>query len=252
MAQGLLRDKVGLVTGGSSGIGRAAARILAREGARVVVADVAVAGGEETAASIRSSGGDAMFVRADVAEPTAVDALVRHAVARYGRLDCALNNAGISGEVAPTADCSPEDWERVIRVNLLGVWFCMKYEIPQMLRNGGGAIVNTASISGLHGVRNQSAYSASKHGVIGLTKSAALEYGKVGIRVNALCPGWTVSGMTQKDEAHGTDPAFLSEYAVGRSASPDEIAETAVWLCSAHASFVNGHAMIVDGGRMAL
>ncbi len=218
----------------------------------MVVADVAVAGGEETAQSIRSSGGDAVFIRADVAEPADVDALIRQAVARYGRLDCALNNAGITGEPAPTADCPLEDWERVIRVNLLGVWLCMKYEIPQMLENGGGSIVNTSSISGLHGVRNQSAYSASKHGVIGLTKSAALEYGKAGIRVNALCPGWTVSGMTQKDEVHGTDPAFLSNYAVGRAGSPEEVAETAVWLCSEHASFVNGHAMIVDGGRMAL
>ncbi len=218
----------------------------------MVVADVAVAGGEETAQSIRSSGGDAVFIRADVAAPADVDALIRQTVARYGKLDCALNNAGITGELAPTADCQLEDWERVIRVNLLGVWLCMKYEIPQMLKNGGGSIVNTSSISGLHGVRNQSAYSASKHGVIGLTKSAALEYGKAGIRVNALCPGWTVSGMTQKDEVHGTDPAFLANYAVGRAGSPEEVAETAVWLCSDHASFVNGHAMIVDGGRMAL
>jgi len=248
----LLDNKIALVTGGSSGIGRAAAQIMAREGARVVVADIAQEGGEETAALIRRQGGEAAFVRADVADAAQVEALIRQTVALYGRLDCALNNAGISGDVAATADCTLEDWERVMRVNLFGVWYCMKFEIPQMLKSGGGAIVNTSSISGLHGVRNQAAYSASKHGVIGLTKTAALEYGKAGIRVNALCPGWTVSGMTRRKEAHDTDPAFLSNYAVGRAGTPEEVAEAAVWLCSDRASFINGHALIVDGGRMAL
>ncbi len=249
---GLLDNKVALVTGGSSGIGRAAAQIMAREGARVVVADIAQDGGEEIAALIRRNGREAVFIRADVAKAGDVEALIRQTVALYGRLDCALNNAGTSGNVAATADCTLEDWERVMRVNLFGVWYCMKYEIPQMLKSGGGAIVNTSSISGLHGVRNQAAYSASKHGVIGLTKTAALEYGKAGIRVNALCPGWTISGMTQKREVHDVDPAFLSNYAVGRAGTPEEVAESAVWLCSDRASFVNGHALIVDGGRMAL
>ncbi|MBM4275270.1 MAG: glucose 1-dehydrogenase [Deltaproteobacteria bacterium] len=249
---GLLEKKVALVTGGSSGIGRAAAQIMAREGARVVVADIAQAGGEEIAALIRGNGREAVFIRADMAEAGEVEALIRRTVALYGRLDCALNNAGIPGDVAATADCTLENWERVMRVNLFGVWYCMKYEIPQMLKSGGGAIVNTSSISGLHGVRHQAAYSASKHGVIGLTKTAALEYGKAGIRVNALCPGWTISGMTQKREVHDVDPAFLSNYAVGRAGTPEEVAESAVWLCSDRASFVNGHALIVDGGRMAL
>jgi NAD(P)-dependent dehydrogenase (short-subunit alcohol dehydrogenase family) len=248
----LLDNKVALVTGGSSGIGRAAAQIMAKEGARVVVADIAQDGGEETAVLIRRQGGEAGFVRADVAEASEVEALIQRTVTLYGRLDCALNNAGISGDVAATADCTLENWERVMRVNLFGVWYCMKYEIPQMLKSGGGAIVNTSSISGLHGVRHQAAYSASKHGVIGLTKTAALEYGKAGIRVNALCPGWTISGMTQKKEVHDVDPAFLSNYAVGRAGTPEEVAEAAVWLCSDRASFVNGHALIVDGGRMAL
>jgi NAD(P)-dependent dehydrogenase (short-subunit alcohol dehydrogenase family) len=249
---GLLDNKVALITGGSSGIGRAAAQIMAREGAQVVVADIAHESGEEVAASIRRKGGNAVFVRADVANAEEVEALIRQAVALYGRLDCALNNAGIAGDVAATADCTPENWERVMRINLFGVWYCMKYEIPEMLKIGGGAIVNTSSISGLHGVRHQAAYSASKHGVIGLTKTAALEYGKEGIRVNALCPGWTVSGMTRMKEVHDIDPAFLSNYAVGRAGTPEEVAESAVWLCSDRASFVNGHAMIVDGGRMAL
>jgi NAD(P)-dependent dehydrogenase (short-subunit alcohol dehydrogenase family) len=248
----LLDNKVALVTGGSSGIGRAAAQIMAREGARVVVADIAQDGGEETAALIRRQGGEAGFVRADVADAAEVEALIQRTVTLYGRLDCALNNAGISGDAAATANCTLENWERVMRVNLFGVWYCMKYEIPQMLKSGGGAIVNTSSISGLHGVRHQAAYSASKHGVIGLTKTAALEYGKAGIRVNALCPGWTISGMTQKKEVHDVDPAFLSNYAVGRAGTPEEVAEAAVWLCSDRASFVNGHALIVDGGRMAL
>jgi len=249
---GLLDNKVAIVTGGSSGIGRAAARIMAREGARVVIADIAQEGGEETAALIRRQNGEAVFIRADVGEVAEVEALIRQTVGLYGKLDCALNNAGISGEVAATADCTVENWERVLRVNLFGIWYCMKYEIPEMLKMGKGAIVNTSSISGLHGVRNQGAYSASKHGVIGLTKTAALEYGKMGIRVNALCPGWTTSGMTQRKEVHHTDPAFLSNYAVGRAGSPEEVAEAAVWLCSDRASFVNGHTLIVDGGRMAL
>ncbi len=249
---GLLDGKVSLITGGSSGIGRAAAQLMAREGARVVVADIAVDGGEETAAMIRGGGGEAVFIRTDVADPEDVEAVIRRTVESYGRLDCALNNAGISGDVASTADCTLENWERVLRVNLSGVWYCMKYEIPQMLKNGGGAIVNTSSISGLHGVRKQAPYSASKHGVIGLTKTAALEYGKAGIRVNALCPGWTVSGMTKEEAVHDIDPAFLSNYAVGRAGTPEESAEAAVWLCSDRASFVNGHIMIVDGGRMAI
>jgi NAD(P)-dependent dehydrogenase (short-subunit alcohol dehydrogenase family) len=248
----LLDNKVALVTGGSSGIGRAAAQIMAREGARVVVADIAQESGEETAALIRRGGGEAVFVRTDVGDAAEVEALIRRTVALYGRLDRAMNNAGISGEVAATADCTLENWERVMRVNLFGVWYCMKFEIPQMLKIGKGAIVNTSSISGLHGVRHQAAYSASKHGVIGLTKTAALEYGKAGIRVNALCPGWTISGMTQKKEVHDIDPAFLSNYAVGRAGTPEEVAEAAVWLCSDRASFVNGHTLIVDGGRMAL
>jgi NAD(P)-dependent dehydrogenase (short-subunit alcohol dehydrogenase family) len=225
---------------------------MAREGAQVIIADITEDGAEETVSLIRRDGREAVFIRADVANAAEVEALIRRTVGLYGRLDCALNNAGIAGDVAATADCTLENWERVIRVNLFGVWYCMKYEIPEMLKIGGGAIVNTSSISGLHGVRHQAAYSASKHGVIGLTKTAALEYGKAGIRVNALCPGWTVSGMTQDKEVHDIDPAFLSNYAVGRAGTPEEVAESAVWLCSERASFVNGHTMIVDGGRMAL
>lgn len=201
---------------------------------------------------IKRTGGEAVFVRADVSNAAEVEAVIMRAVETYGRLDCALNNAGIAGDVASTADCTKANWEKVINVNLNGVWFCMKYEIPQMLKSGGGAIVNTSSIAGLHGVRNNVAYSASKHGVIGLTKSAALEYANKGIRVNALCPGWTQTGMTDDEKVHDTDPFFLAKYVCARPGTPEEQAEAVVWLCSDLASFVNGHVMVVDGGRMAL
>jgi len=249
---GLLEDKVALVTGASSGIGRASARAFAREGAKVIVSDIAIEGGKETVDMIKETGGEAIFIKADVSKMSEVEALIMKAVETYGRLDCALNNAGIAGEVASTAGCTKENWDHVVSVNLNGVWFCMKYEIPHMLKNGGGAIVNTSSISGLHGVRNQSAYSASKHGVIGLTKSAALEYANKGIRVNALCPGWTGTTMAETAGVHDTDPLFLAKYVCDRPGTPEEQAEAVVWLCSDLASFVNGHTMIVDGGRMAL
>ncbi len=249
---GLLKSKVALVTGGSSGIGRASARAFAREGAKVIVSDIAIEGGEGTVDMIKEAGGKAIFVKADVSNMAEVEALIMKAVEAYGRLDCAFNNAGIACDVTSTADCTKEDWGRVMSINLNGVWYCMKHEIPQMLKNGGGAIVNTSSIGGLHGVRNMSPYAASKHGVIGLTKSAALEYANKGIRVNALCPGWTQTAMAETEAGSTTDPKFLAHYVVDRSGTPEEQAEAVVWLCSDLASFVNGHAMIVDGGRMAL
>lgn len=248
----LLKGKVALVTGASSGIGRASARAFAREGAKVIVSDIAVEGGKEAVDMIKESGGEAIFFKCDVSKMAEVEALIMKAVETYGRLDCALNNAGVAGEVTSTADCTEENWHQVININLHGVWYCMKYEIPQILKNGGGAILNTSSISGLHGVRNQAAYSASKHGVIGLTKSAALEYANKGIRINALCPGWTKTGMAEAPEVHDTDPSFLAKYVCDRPGTPEEQAEAAVWLCSDLASFVNGHTMVVDGGRMAL
>jgi NAD(P)-dependent dehydrogenase (short-subunit alcohol dehydrogenase family) len=250
--KGLLENKVALVSGAGSGIGRASALSFAREGAKVIVSDIAVEGGEETVEMIRMGGSEAIFIKADVSNAADVEALIGKAVETYGRIDCALNNAGIAGDVASTADCTEENWHHVIDVNLHGVWYCMKYEIPHMLKNGGGVIVNTSSISGLHGVRNQAAYSASKHAVIGLTKSAALEYANQGLRINALCPGWTRTGMAVEEQAHDRDPLFLAKYVCHRPGKPEEQAEAVVWLCSDRASFVNGHVMIVDGGRMAL
>ncbi|MGE0822634.1 MAG: SDR family oxidoreductase [Candidatus Binatia bacterium] len=245
--------KVALVTGGSSGIGRAAALAFAREGAKVVVADVSVEGGEETARLVIEGGGEAAFAKADVAHAADVEALIAKVVSTYGRLDCAFNNAGIEGPGAPTVDYSDEGWDKVIAVNLKGVWLCMKYEIPQMLKQGGGAIVNTSSSAGLVGFRGGSAYVASKHGVIGLTKTAALEYAKAGVRVNAVCPGAIDTPMMGRITGHKEHRAARMAEAepVKRMGTPAEIAEAVVWLCSDAASFVTGHAMAVDGGLTA-
>lgn len=250
---GQLEGKVALVTGGSSGIGRATALAFARAGAKVVVSDVAVQGGEETARLIREAGGDAVFIRTDVSQPDEVEALIRQAVETYGRLDCAFNNAGIEGESAPTAECSLENWQRVLAINLTGVWLCMRYEIAQMLRQGGGAIVNTASVAGLVGFRGIPAYVASKHGIVGLTRTAALEYATAGIRVNAVCPGVIQTPMIERFTAG--NPAALQQLLalepIGRLGRPEEVAEAVVWLCSDAASFVTGHALAVDGGLVA-
>jgi NAD(P)-dependent dehydrogenase (short-subunit alcohol dehydrogenase family) len=251
---GLIAGKVALITGGGSGIGRASALTFAREGAKVVVADVAVEGGEETVQLIQQRGGEAIFVKADVSRAAEVEALVARAVQTYGRLDCAHNNAGIEGAAATTIDYAEDAWERVLAINLKGVWLCMKYEIPQILKQGGGAIVNTASTAGLVGYRGGSAYVASKHGVVGLTKTAALEYAKAGVRVNAVCPGAIDTPMMGRLTGHRPQRAerMAAAEPVGRMGQPKEIAEAVVWLCSEAASFVTGHAMAVDGGLTAL
>jgi NAD(P)-dependent dehydrogenase (short-subunit alcohol dehydrogenase family) len=247
--ENLLEDKVALVTGGGSGIGRAAALALSRELARVVVADRVETPGRDTVRMIQDGGGEAAFVRVDVTEGAQVSGLIDTAVGLYGRLDCAFNSAGVEGPLAATADYEEEAWERVLAVNLKGVWLCMKYEIRQMLKQQQGVIVNASSVAGLIGAPNLPAYSASKHGIIGLTKSAALEYAKSGIRVNALCPGLTDTPMAQR--ITGGDASFLAPYPMGRMAIPSEIAEAVVWLCSDAASFITGHALAVDGGRVA-
>ena len=250
---GRLDGKVALVTGGGSGIGRATCRAMAREGARVVVADVVVEGGEETVTMIKDAGGEATFVKADVSKAAEVEAMVATVIDTYGRIDCAFNNAGIEGPVCSTVEYTEEDFDRVVGIDLTGVWLCMKYEIPHMLKQGGGAIVNTASVAGLVGFQGISAYVASKHGVNGLTKTAALEYAKSGIRVNSVCPGVIETPMVKRafEKSPGMEEGVAAVEPVGRLGQPEEIAEAVVWLCSDAASFVTGVPMAVDGGLVA-
>ena len=250
---GRLDGKIALVTGGSSGIGRASALAFAREGAKVVVADVTAEGGQETVRLIKEAGGEARFLKVDVARAAEVETLITQTVAAYGRLDCAYNNAGIEGAFVSTTEYPEADWDRVLAINLKGVWLCMKYEIAQMLQQGGGAIVNTASGAGLVGVAGLSVYVASKHGVVGLTKTAALEYAKAGIRVNAVCPGVIQTPMVARLTSQRPEmaEALVAAEPMGRTGKPEEIAEAVVWLCSEAASFVTGHAMSVDGGYVA-
>jgi NAD(P)-dependent dehydrogenase (short-subunit alcohol dehydrogenase family) len=247
---GQLQDRVALVTGGAAGIGRATAVAFAREGARVLVADVNDDGGAETVRLIVAAGGAASFSRCDVARAAEVADLVVRVVATYGRLDCAANIAGVEGVVGPTAEYPEEVWDRVVAVNLTGIWLCLKHEIPRMLAAGGGAIVNMASVQGLVGAAGMCAYVAAKHGVIGLTKAAALEYGSQGIRVNALCPGPIETPMARRllaASGEGYDQV-AGATALKRWAGPEEVAAAALWLCSDAASFVTGHALVVDGG----
>ena len=249
----LTKDKVALITGAGSGIGRAAARIFAREGAKVAAADVNRASAEETVGMIREAGGEAFGLQADVSKGAEVEAMVDAVGETYGRLDCAFNNAGIEGALASTADYTEADWTPVIAVNLTGVWLCMKYEIPRLLETGGGAIVNTSSAAGLLGAPRMPAYVASKHGVVGLTRTAALEYAKSGVRVNSVCPGVIDTSMVGrlKERRPRMFEKIVRGEPIGRIGQPEEIAETAVWLCSDAASFVTGHAMSVDGGIVA-
>lgn len=247
----LLEGKVALVTGGAMGIGKTTALVFAREGARVVVVDIVTEGGEETVQLIKEAGGDALFVKCDVTNAKDVEAMVIKAVDTYGRLDCAFNNAGIAIP-GTTVECSEEDWDRVLSVNLKGVWLCMKYEISQMLTQGGGVIVNTSSVGGLVGTPGIAAYTASKHGVVGLTRTAALEHVTAGIRVNAVCPGSVPTPMLDPVVNHPELKAMLeSKHPMGRFATTEEIAEAVIWLCSDRASYVTGVAFPVDGAVTA-
>jgi len=246
-----LQAKVALVTGGGSGIGRAAAMLFAREGAKVVIADVDAAGGEETASRIGSEGGEARFIRTNISKAAEVEALVSAVVGLHGRLDCAFNNAGILGDIVSVVDHTEEMWQRTFEVNLKGTWLCMKYEIPHMVAQGKGSIVNTTSTAGvLIGSPFRSAYAASKAGIVGLTKAAALEYAEQGLRVNALCPSHTRTPLheqffKQRPELEATHTA---QTPMGRIAAPEEVAEGALWLCSDASSFVTGQVLVVDGG----
>jgi NAD(P)-dependent dehydrogenase (short-subunit alcohol dehydrogenase family) len=244
----IFKDKVVVVTGSSFGIGRATAIAFAQRGAKVVLSDWVEDKG--TLDAIGEFGGEAFFVKCDVSKDDDVQNMVAQAVARYGRLDFAFNNAGIEGSPAPAADCSDENWDRTIGINLKGVWLCIKHEIPEMIKTGRGAIVNNASIAGLVGFADVPAYVASKHGVVGLTKNVALDYAKQNIRVNAVCPGIIHTPMI--DRYTGNDPKVMQQMVAGkpmeRIGQPEEIAETVVFLCSAAASFITGQAIAVDGG----
>jgi NAD(P)-dependent dehydrogenase (short-subunit alcohol dehydrogenase family) len=251
---GMVDGKVAVVTGGASGIGRAACQIFAREGAKVVVSDVNDAGGAETVELIEQAGGAATYVHCDTSDAGQVEAMVKAAVDTYGSLDCAFNNAGVGDPTARIVDCTEEEFDRFYQINLKGVWLCMKYEIKQMLIQGGGAIVNTASIAGLIAAPNLGAYGASKHGVVGLTKTGAIECATKKIRVNAVCPGVIRTPMVEIlfKERPGMEERMIKYQPVHRLGVPEEIGEAAVWLCSDAASFVTGHALPVDGGIMAV
>jgi len=248
---GSFAGKVALVTGAANGIGRAAALAFAREGANVVAADVSEQGNQETARMIEALGGRALAVRCDVTRAADVKAALDMTIETFGRLDFGFNNAGVEQPVTPAADLTEAEWDRILDIDLRGVFLCMKYEIPLMLKQGGGAIVNTSSGAGVKGIAGQAAYCAAKFGMIGLTKAAALDYAKSNIRVNAVCPGFVDTPMMQRFT--GGTPAgrqmVIDSEPVGRPAAAEEIAAAVVWLCSDAAAFVIGHAMVIDGGQ---
>ncbi|MDR3536506.1 MAG: glucose 1-dehydrogenase [Acetobacteraceae bacterium] len=253
---GLLEGKSALITGGGGGIGRATALAFAREGARVAVADAAQAAAQQTVALVNDAGGQAMSLSGDVTDPDAVQAMVKAVVAAYGRLDCAFNNAGIAGYQVDAGGKRTHEWpdasvDRMLAVNLKGVWLCMKHELVQMLAQAGGVIVNTGSIAGLIGLPTSSAYVAAKHGVLGFTKTAALEYAQDNIRVNAVCPGYIETKMTE-DTMRRRGTELMQKVPFGRMGRPEEIAEMVLFLSCDRSSYISGACYNVDGGYMAI
>ncbi len=253
---GMLDGKSALITGGGGGIGRATALIFAREGARLAIADASEEAARETVAQVNAAGGQAMSLSGDVTESAAVQAMIEAVVSAYGRLDCAFNNAGIAGYQVDAGGKRTHEWaddsfDRMIAVNLRGVWLCMKHELPRMMAQGGGTIVNTGSIAGLIGLPTSSAYVAAKHGVLGLTKTAALEYATDNIRVNAVCPGYIETKMTE-DTMRRRGAELMEKVPFRRMGRPEEIGEMVMWLCSDRSSYVSGACYNVDGGYMAI
>jgi NAD(P)-dependent dehydrogenase (short-subunit alcohol dehydrogenase family) len=246
--------KTALVTGGASGIGRGVALAFAQAGAQVVVADIDVEGGEATVRQIRQAGSRALFVRTDVAWAEDVEALLKATVDTFGRLDCAFNNAGVELETQRLAESDEDLFDRMMAINVKGVWLCMKHEIRQMLAQGGGAIVNAASVAGLVGAPKHSIYAASKHAVVGLTKSAAAEYGRKGIRINDVCPGVIRTAMLDRaiEREAGSEEAMVRLHPIGRLGEIEDVAAAVLWLCSDAAGFVTGHSLAVDGAMTAV
>lgn len=247
---GDLEGKVTIITGAGSGMGRATAFRFIEEGAKVAILDWNEEGGKAVEQQLKDKGGDALFIKTDVSQAGDVEAAVKAVVGRWGKLDCAYNNAGIGSGPFPLADFPEEDWDRTIAVNLKGVFLCMKFEIPAMLKSGGGSIVNTASVDGLVGLAAVAPYVAAKHGVVGLTKTAALDYATQNIRVNCICPGTIRTELVQGwiDKFPEAEEAWTKLAPMERMGDPKEIAEAAVWLCSDKSSFVTGHPLVVDGG----
>jgi NAD(P)-dependent dehydrogenase (short-subunit alcohol dehydrogenase family) len=248
---GLFQGKVALVTGAGMGLGQAAAIAFAKEGAKVVVADIDAANGQKTVDMIKKTGGEAIFVKTDVSRAKEVEAMVKKTVDTYGRLDCAHNNVGIEELPKPLIEGTEEQWDRIVAVDLKSVWLCLKYEVTYMVKHGGGAIVNSSSIAGLAGAPGQPMYSACKHGVNGLTRTVALDYAKAGIRVNAVCPaGMRGTGFYGRMAEYMPElPGMVAKLVpLGRDSAPEEVAEAVIWLCSDKASYVTGCIMPVDGG----